>query len=205
MTSGRRRQTYYVRQGRQHVRASPAGHHVTLGRPPGDEPALEHPSRSAERPRIRLPNTRRLVARPPRLAPPRPRPVRTSSCTLFVAARRPHLDRRPSARHPWPPGAREGDVAALVGAVLSVRKMDEKCCIVGNSGVEWRHMQRSGLLGEFEFTLDAKNRVAIPARFRPAFADGIFVTRGFEHCLSAYAPEEWERFVAERPATTCRR
>jgi MraZ protein len=59
-------------------------------------------------------------------------------------------------------------------------------------------MQRSGLLGEFDFTLDAKNRVAIPARFRPAFAAGVFVTRGFEHCLSAFPPQEWERFVAER-------
>jgi len=59
-------------------------------------------------------------------------------------------------------------------------------------------MRRSGLLGEFDFTLDAKNRVAIPARFRPAFAAGIVVTRGFDHCLSAFSPEEWERFVAER-------
>lgn len=59
-------------------------------------------------------------------------------------------------------------------------------------------MQRSGLLGEFEFTLDAKNRVAIPARFRAAFAEGIFVTRGFDHCLSAFSPEEWELYVAER-------
>jgi MraZ protein len=54
------------------------------------------------------------------------------------------------------------------------------------------------LLGEYEFTLDAKNRVAIPARLRPAFTEGVFVTRGFEHCLSAYPPEQWQRFVEER-------
>ena len=54
------------------------------------------------------------------------------------------------------------------------------------------------LLGEYEFTIDAKGRVAIPARFRPVFAEGIFLTRGFDHCLSAYAPEQWERFVEER-------
>jgi MraZ protein len=59
-------------------------------------------------------------------------------------------------------------------------------------------MQRSGLLGEFDFTLDAKNRVAVPARFRPTFAEGIVVTRGFDHCLSAFSPEGWERYVAER-------
>jgi MraZ protein len=58
-------------------------------------------------------------------------------------------------------------------------------------------MQRSVLLGEFDFTLDAKNRVAIPARQRPAFAEGIVLTRGFDHCIAAYSPEEWEVFVAE--------
>jgi transcriptional regulator MraZ len=54
------------------------------------------------------------------------------------------------------------------------------------------------LLGEYEFTLDAKNRIAVPARFRPVFAEGIFVTRGFDRCLSVYSPAEWERFVDER-------
>jgi len=59
-------------------------------------------------------------------------------------------------------------------------------------------MQRSVLLGEFAFTLDAKNRVAIPARLRPAFAEGVYLTRGFDRCLAAYPPDEWDRFVAEQ-------
>ena len=59
-------------------------------------------------------------------------------------------------------------------------------------------MQRSVLLGEFDFTLDAKNRVAIPARLRSAFAEGVYLTRGFDRCLSAYPPDEWEKFVAEQ-------
>jgi transcriptional regulator MraZ len=59
-------------------------------------------------------------------------------------------------------------------------------------------MQRSVLLGEYEFTLDAKNRVAVPARLRPAFAEGIFLTRGFEKYIAAFPPEEWDRFVAAR-------
>lgn len=59
-------------------------------------------------------------------------------------------------------------------------------------------MHGSVLVGEYEFTLDAKNRVAIPARLRPAFAQGIFVTRGYDRCLSGFAPDEWERFVAEQ-------
>ena len=60
------------------------------------------------------------------------------------------------------------------------------------------HMQRSVLLGEYDFTLDAKNRVAVPARLRPAFAEGAFITRGFENCIAVYPPEEWDRFVAAR-------
>jgi MraZ protein len=59
-------------------------------------------------------------------------------------------------------------------------------------------MQRSVLLGEFDFTLDAKNRVAIPARLRPAFAEGAYLTRGFDRCLAAYPTDEWDEFVAER-------
>jgi len=59
-------------------------------------------------------------------------------------------------------------------------------------------MQRSVLLGEFDFTLDAKNRVAIPARLRAVFAEGVYLTRGFDRCLAAYPPEEWDRFVAEQ-------
>lgn len=63
-------------------------------------------------------------------------------------------------------------------------------------------MQRSVLVGEYDFTLDAKNRVAIPARLRPAFAEGIFVTRGYDRCVSGYSPEEWESFVAEQIRNT---
>lgn len=63
-------------------------------------------------------------------------------------------------------------------------------------------MPRSVLVGEFEFTLDAKSRVAIPARLRPAFAEGVFVTRGYDRCISGYAPDEWEHFVAEQIKST---
>jgi MraZ protein len=51
------------------------------------------------------------------------------------------------------------------------------------------------LLGEFEQRLDEKNRVTIPARIRDRFADGVFVTRGFDRCLSVYTRDAFERFV----------
>jgi MraZ protein len=54
------------------------------------------------------------------------------------------------------------------------------------------------LLGEFEHTIDEKNRLTLPAKFRQQFAEGIVVTRGIDGCLSAYTRDEWERLVDER-------
>ena len=54
------------------------------------------------------------------------------------------------------------------------------------------------LLGEFEHSLDDKNRLTLPAKFRPAFADGVVVTRGMDGCLDLYTRDAWARFVGER-------
>ena len=51
------------------------------------------------------------------------------------------------------------------------------------------------LLGEYEHTLDDKNRLTLPARFRETFRDGIVVTRGIDRCLYAYTREDWDRLV----------
>jgi MraZ protein len=59
-------------------------------------------------------------------------------------------------------------------------------------------MQRPVLVGEYDFTLDAKNRIAVPARLRSHFGEGIYVTRGHEHCLAAYAPDEFQRHMEEQ-------
>jgi MraZ protein len=57
------------------------------------------------------------------------------------------------------------------------------------------------LLGEFEHTIDDKNRLTLPARFRARFADGIVVTRGMDGCLFAYTRSDWSRLVETRLAT----
>ena len=54
------------------------------------------------------------------------------------------------------------------------------------------------LLGEHEHTIDDKNRLTLPARFRQAFADGIVVTRGMDGCLYAYTRADWDRLVERR-------
>ncbi|MGZ4461691.1 MAG: division/cell wall cluster transcriptional repressor MraZ, partial [Gaiellaceae bacterium] len=42
------------------------------------------------------------------------------------------------------------------------------------------------LLGEYEHTLDDKNRLTLPAKLRELFAGGIVLTRGIDGCLNAY-------------------
>jgi MraZ protein len=57
------------------------------------------------------------------------------------------------------------------------------------------------LLGEYEHTIDDKNRLTLPAKFRRAFVDGIVVTRGMDGCLYAYTRADWEGLVSGRLAT----
>ena len=51
------------------------------------------------------------------------------------------------------------------------------------------------LLGEHEHSLDDKNRLTLPAKFRDAFTDGVVVTRGMDGCLYAYARVDWDRLA----------
>ena len=50
------------------------------------------------------------------------------------------------------------------------------------------------LLGEYEHTIDDKNRLTLPAKFRRAFESGIVVTRGLDGCLYAWTPVAWENY-----------
>ena len=52
-------------------------------------------------------------------------------------------------------------------------------------------------LGEYEHSVDAKGRIAVPAKFRPQLEAGLVVTRGFERCLQVYPMEAWG-VLAER-------
>jgi MraZ protein len=47
-------------------------------------------------------------------------------------------------------------------------------------------------VGEYEHTLDAKGRVAIPARFRAQMDRGAVVSKGKGACLSVYTMDCWE-------------
>ena len=54
--------------------------------------------------------------------------------------------------------------------------------------------------GEYEHTIDDKNRVTLPARFRDALAAGIVLTRGLDECLDIYSRADWDTNVATRLA-----
>lgn len=52
-------------------------------------------------------------------------------------------------------------------------------------------------LGRFSHNLDAKGRLAIPARFREAFGNDVVITRGIDRCLSLYPMSAWEPLAAK--------
>ncbi len=49
--------------------------------------------------------------------------------------------------------------------------------------------------GEYEHTLDEKNRFILPSRFRECFnkdaSPKFFMTRGFDDCLALYLEQDW--------------
>ena len=47
-------------------------------------------------------------------------------------------------------------------------------------------------LGEYNHTIDAKGRVAIPAKFRDQLTAGAIITRGLDQCLFVFTQPEWE-------------
>jgi len=56
------------------------------------------------------------------------------------------------------------------------------------------------LLGEFNHSIDTKNRVFIPAKFREEFGDTMILVKGVDRCISVYSSEEWQKFSAKLDA-----
>lgn len=50
-------------------------------------------------------------------------------------------------------------------------------------------------IGEYEHNLDAKGRIAIPAKFRNKLSGGAIVTRGLDRCLFVFTQEDWENLA----------
>jgi MraZ protein len=50
--------------------------------------------------------------------------------------------------------------------------------------------------GEYRHAIDAKGRVAVPARFRAELAGGGFVTRWIDNCVGIFPKSEWEKVTS---------
>ncbi len=49
--------------------------------------------------------------------------------------------------------------------------------------------------GHYEHSLDAKNRLSIPARFRAAFSDGVVLAKDPEPCVAVWTPDSHEAII----------
>ena len=52
-------------------------------------------------------------------------------------------------------------------------------------------------LGQYEHTLDAKNRLTIPAKFRAQLSEGIVLAKEQETCIAIRPATAWNRFTDE--------
>lgn len=53
------------------------------------------------------------------------------------------------------------------------------------------------LIGEYKHTLDAKNRLSLPAKFRKEIGKEIVITRGLDSCLFMFPHSTWKK-IAEK-------
>ena len=53
------------------------------------------------------------------------------------------------------------------------------------------------LIGEYRHTIDAKNRISLPAKFRKEMGETVFVTRGLDNCLAVYTQDSWRDIMAK--------
>jgi len=51
------------------------------------------------------------------------------------------------------------------------------------------------LIGEYKHTIDAKKRLAVPAKLRKEIGRGAVLTRGLDNSLALYPAKEWQKMV----------
>jgi MraZ protein len=50
-------------------------------------------------------------------------------------------------------------------------------------------------IGEYSHNLDAKNRLAVPVKFRDELGRSAVITRGLDRCLFLYSKKAWEEIA----------
>lgn len=51
--------------------------------------------------------------------------------------------------------------------------------------------------GTYDHTLDSKNRLTVPVKFRGPLGEGVIVARGIETCITIWTPQGFEEWTAE--------
>jgi MraZ protein len=49
--------------------------------------------------------------------------------------------------------------------------------------------------GTFDYSLDAKNRLTVPAKFRASLAEGVVLAKGIERCVQMWTPTGFEAYT----------
>ncbi len=49
--------------------------------------------------------------------------------------------------------------------------------------------------GTFDYSLDAKNRLTVPPRFRAALADGVVLAKGLERCVALWTAPRYDAYT----------
>ena len=52
-------------------------------------------------------------------------------------------------------------------------------------------------MGEYRHSLDAKNRMIIPAKFRDELGNTFVVTKGLDGCLTVYTSSQWTKIIEQ--------
>ncbi len=67
------------------------------------------------------------------------------------------------------------------------------------SGKEWDiiRITLKMLIGEFTHTIDDKNRISLPSKFRSILGKKVVVTSGLDQCLWVFTNQEWNK-IADR-------
>lgn len=49
--------------------------------------------------------------------------------------------------------------------------------------------------GSYDYSLDAKNRLTVPAKFRASLSDGVTLALGVERCIDLWVPAAFEDYL----------
>lgn len=52
-------------------------------------------------------------------------------------------------------------------------------------------------MGEYTHSIDSKNRIIIPSKFRGELGINFVVSKGLDGCLYCYPPAEWEKILVK--------